>query len=104
MEHSKISETMARLYEAGELEWEGYGQPTTDDVAVALAAMVDYMDGLDGPVHLELPNARLKLDRDESGTYNVWVRVGELDVNTIPRAELSDDGQGGSEESADSTS
>lgn len=73
------------LYEYLGKQWEGYDAPkiTSDDFQVTIAAMIDYLDGVEGPAHLEIPNTDLRVERTPEGDHNVWVRIGEVNVDSI---------------------
>ena len=76
---------MAGAFETLEMSWQGYDVVPVppEDFKVAVAAIIDYLDGIEGPAALELPNANIKLDRDEQNNYVVWLRVGEVDLDSI---------------------
>lgn len=80
----EMAEILVSIYDATGTEWTDYGPPNKEDAAVALAGMADYLEGVDGPANLELPNARLSLSRDEDGVHTVWFRVGRVDIDSVP--------------------
>ena len=61
------------------LEWEGFGQPSSDDFFVVIESVADYLEQYDGPVAMETPATGVKVDRDEDGLYNVYFRVGSFE-------------------------
>jgi len=75
-------EVACRLYAAASsagLEWEGYGPPSVDDFIVVIDSMVEHLKQFDGPVAMELPSTKVKLDRGEDEKYNVYLKVGEIE-------------------------
>jgi len=60
-------------------EWEGYGTPTDVDIELAISSMKTYLDDYEGLVSLELPGTHIRLDRNQDGVYNVYLRIGSLD-------------------------
>lgn len=81
MELKDMAESLHTVYDVLDYGWEGYDEElTTDDLHVAVAAMIDYLDGVDGPAAIDLPNAGLKVQRDEDGEYHLWFYVGEVDI------------------------
>jgi hypothetical protein len=84
LELNELARKLLFIYEYLGNDWSGYDEELTeDDFAVTLAAMVDYLDGLDDPSTVELPGARLMVVRDESNSYHLWTRIGEIDVDSI---------------------
>ena len=61
------------------VSWDGYGSPGKDEYRVVLDSCVEYMSDLEGSVSMELPNAGVKVDRDEHGRYNVYLKVGSIE-------------------------
>jgi len=59
--------------------WDDYGRPGGDEYRVVVDSAIDYMGGLEGSVAMELPNVGLKFDRDDSGRYNVYIKVGTIE-------------------------
>lgn len=61
------------------LEWEDYGQPSSDDFVVVLDSVVDHLEQFEGPVAMEVPATGVKIDRDDDGVYNVYLRIGQIE-------------------------
>ena len=81
MELIEIAEQTFKVYKALDKGWVGYdAEITLDDVHVAIAAMVDYLDGVDGPVKFELPSAGLTIVRDHDGSHRLLFEIGEIDI------------------------
>jgi hypothetical protein len=80
MELSQMAGLLLKIFKAADRSWQGYAEElSTTDFEVSIAAMVDYLDGLDQEATIELPNASLKVQRDERGDH-VWFLVGKLDA------------------------
>jgi len=86
LELTNLASTLESTFAFLDKRWEGYDAEriTHDDFAVTIAAIVDYLSGVEGTVSMEIPNTDLKVERDEEGRYRVWICVGELDVDSIP--------------------
>lgn len=74
-----IAEKLAAIALTSELEWEGYGKPGVDDFVVVIDSIIDYLQQFEDPVAMEMPSTNVKVDRDESGLYNVYFRVGSFE-------------------------
>lgn len=61
------------------VEWEEYGKPDRLDVKTAVVMLQDELDKYDQPAAITLPTARVKVDKDEDGRYNVYFLVGTID-------------------------
>lgn len=83
MELHELSDKLLKLYDEFDIEWVDYGPPSHDDIAVALAGLLDYLDGLeiadDESATIELPNASLTIKRTPDGD-EVWFKVGHVEV------------------------
>lgn len=84
MELEQLTKHLIDIYDSLGLEWVDYGPPSEDDLAVAVAGMVDYLDGTqlaEGEYGtIELPGAGLIVKRYEN-TDEVWVKIGTVDVD-----------------------
>jgi hypothetical protein len=74
-----VVETLALLAETLDIDWADYGRPGADEYRVVIDSSIDYMKGLEGTVAMELPNVGVKVDRDEFGLYNVYLKVGTIE-------------------------
>lgn len=63
------------------VEWDDYGKPTAEDFVVVLDSVIEHLDGFEGPVAMEMPSTRVKVDRDDQGLYTVYLRVGSIERN-----------------------
>lgn len=85
MELNQVADKLVKVFDATGDIWEEYGPPTEDDLAVTVAAMIDYLDGVEGPTQIHIPNSHVKVTRDEAGDHVVWFEIGKVDI------DLSDD-------------
>jgi hypothetical protein len=74
-----IVESFVAIVEALDIEWEDYGRPNSVDVESAVSMLQDELDSYDQPAAITLPTARIKVDKDEDGSYNVFFFVGKID-------------------------
>lgn len=83
MELEQMAEQLAGAFEALEMSWEGYDVVPVppEDFQVAVAAIIDYLDGVEGPAVMELPNAHIKVERDAEGSHRVWMDLGSIDID-----------------------
>lgn len=76
---SRIVADFVAIFEALGIEWDGYGRPSDVDVDAAISMLQDELDTYDQPAAITLPNARVKVDKDEDGRYNVFFFVGTIE-------------------------
>lgn len=83
MELKQMAERLAGAFEALEMSWEGYDVVPVplEDFSVAVAAIIDYLDGVEGPAVMELPNAHIKVERDLEGDHRVWMDLGAVEID-----------------------
>jgi hypothetical protein len=74
-----ISESLAACALTLGLEWDEYGQPGSDDFVVVLDSVLEHLEQFEGTVAMELPATNVKVDRDEAGVYNVYLRLGSIE-------------------------
>lgn len=82
--------TQKKVYVASQAlnaEWDGYGEPTEMDINVAIASMIDYLDGVTGDATIELPGAGIMVTRTEDA-YSVWMKMGSVDPGDIGEAPI----------------
>lgn len=60
------------------IDWPDYGPPGVDEYRVVLDSTLEYLKTLEGSVAMDLPNIGIKVDRDDDGRYNVYLKVGSL--------------------------
>lgn len=85
MELNEVADKLVKVFDATGYVWTDYGPPSEDDLAVTVAAMIDYLDGVEGPTQIHIPNAGVKVTRDEEGEHTVWFEIGKVEF------DLSDD-------------
>ena len=73
-----LTEKLSTAAAALGVSWDGYGPPGEDEYRVVHDSCLEYMEDLEGSVSMELPNAGVKVDRDEAGGYNVYLKVGSI--------------------------
>lgn len=73
-----LTEKLSTAAESLGVSWDGYGSPGKSEYRVVLDSCIEYMEDLEGSVSMELPNAGVKVDRDEAGVYNVYLKVGSI--------------------------
>jgi hypothetical protein len=76
-----ISESLAACALTLGLEWNEYGQPNSEDFVVVLDSVINHLDQFEGPVAMEVPATNVKVDRDDEGLYNVYLRLGTIERN-----------------------
>lgn len=74
-----VVERLSVVAEALGIDWPEYGRPGADEYRVVIDSSIDYMKDLEGSVAMELPNVGVKVDRDDSGVYNVYLKVGSIE-------------------------
>jgi hypothetical protein len=74
-----VVERLSLVAETLGVDWADYGRPGQDEYRVVIDSAIDYMTTLQGSVAMELPNVGLKLDRDEAGVYNVYLKIGSIE-------------------------
>jgi hypothetical protein len=74
-----VAQRLAAVANLLELEWEEYGSPGKDEYQVVIDSSIDYMQTLEGSVAMELPNVGVKVDRDDGGVYNIYLKVGSVE-------------------------
>jgi hypothetical protein len=74
-----ISESLAACALTLGLEWDEYGQPNAEDFVVVLDSVLEHLEQFEGPVAMELPATNVKVDRDDAGGYNVYLRLGSIE-------------------------
>jgi len=74
-----IIDAFVTIFEALDIEWEEYGRPNALDVESAVSMLQDELDTYDQPAAITLPKARVKVDKDEDGRYNVFFLVGTIE-------------------------
>lgn len=75
---SELANVLPLLYSASGNSWREYGSPTALECRAAIEAIVEYLDTLEGPVAMELPNTGIKVDRNEAGDLSLFFRVGYI--------------------------
>lgn len=83
MELTEIADKLAGAFEALEMSWDGYDVVPVppEDFEVAVAAIIDYLEGIEGPAAMELPNAHIKVERDDNDNHRVWLDIGQVDID-----------------------
>jgi len=76
-----ISESLAACALTLGLEWDDYGVPNVEDFVVVLDSVLENLDEYEGPVAMDLPAVRVKVDRSEDERYTVYLRIGEFERN-----------------------
>jgi hypothetical protein len=79
MTGAEATSFLVTIFEALDLEWEDYGRPDDLDINSAICMLQDELDGYDQPAAITLPKARIKVDKDEDGRYNVFFFVGTIE-------------------------
>ena len=74
-----VTERLAAAAQHLGIEWPEYGRPGADEYRVVIDSSIDYMKDLEGSVAMELPNVGVKVDRDEAGVYNIYLKVGSIE-------------------------
>jgi hypothetical protein len=46
---------------------------------VVLDSVLEHLEQFEGTVAMELPATNVKVDRDEAGVYNVYLRLGSIE-------------------------
>jgi hypothetical protein len=77
-----LAQTLRQVYTTLGQEWEGYGTPSVDDLRIAIAAMIDNLDGVEGNATIGIPAAGLEVVRDD-GEYSVWIRAGRISIEEL---------------------
>jgi hypothetical protein len=73
-----VVERLSDIAEILAIEWPEYGRPGEDEYRVVVESSIDYIKTLEGSVAMELPNVGVKVDRDEAGVYNIYLKVGSI--------------------------
>jgi hypothetical protein len=73
-----VVERLSVVADALGVDWADYGQPGEQEYRVVIDSAIDYMATLEGSVAMELPNVGLKVDRDDDGVYNVYLKIGSI--------------------------
>lgn len=74
----ELANVLPLLYSASGNSWKDYGSPTALECRAAIEAIIEYLDTLEGPVAMELPNTGIKVDRNEAGEFTLFFRVGKI--------------------------
>ena len=75
-----ISESLAACALTLGEECDEYGQPGSDDFVVVLDSVLENLEQFEGTVAMELPATNVKVDRADSGEYNVYLKVGTIEA------------------------
>lgn len=80
MDRTEAAGQIASICRLLDVVWEGYDKrPDPVDIEVAISMMQDELDQYDRPAAMTVPGIRLKVDKDESGGYNVHFFVGTIE-------------------------